>query len=64
MSKRNHKELWEQLKVLIIYGYKKRYTQKELYNLMKSLELGQLTQDPISQILRKGEEILKKEKEV
>lgn len=49
-SKRNHKELWEQLKVLIIYGKQKRYTKEEVYNLMTQLEIGQLSQDPLGQV--------------
>ena len=50
MNRRNHKELWEQLKVLIIYGKQQRYNKRELYDLMFSLELGQLAQDPIGEL--------------
>jgi len=44
VSKRNHRELWKQLKVLIIYGKQNRYSKEELYDLMVNLELGQLVQ--------------------
>ena len=50
MNRRNHKELWEQLKVLIIYGKQQRYNKRELYDLMFWLELGQLAQDPIGEL--------------
>lgn len=52
MNKRNHKELWEQLKVLIRYGKQKRYSREELYKLMSELEVGQLVQDPLTQMSR------------
>jgi len=56
MNKRNHKELWEQLKVLIIYSSKRRYSQGELYEIMSRLELGQLAQDPFIEILKASKE--------
>jgi len=49
-SKRNHRELWEQLKAVILYGKQKRFPRKELYDLMLELEIGQLAQDPIRQM--------------
>jgi len=51
MEKRNHKELWEQLKVLITYGKQQRYGKKEIIDLMGLLEIGQLAQDPLAEIL-------------
>jgi len=50
MSNRNHKELWEQLKVLVLYG-KVSYTQKELCEIMSGMEIMQLTQDPLKGLL-------------
>lgn len=44
-NRRNHQELWKQLKTLVLYGSKKRYESKELYKLMVDLERGQLAQD-------------------
>jgi len=52
VSKRNHRELWKQLKVLIIYGKQNRYSKEELYDLMVNLELGQLVQDPLKELNR------------
>lgn len=51
MSKRDHKELWEQLRVVIIFSKQAQYTKKELYELMCNLELSQLAQDPFALIL-------------
>lgn len=50
MSRRNHKILWEQLKVLVLYSPKQRYSRKDLYHLMSELEAGQLCQDPINEL--------------
>lgn len=52
MNRRNYKELWEQLKVLVVCGSKKRYNQGELYKVMSDLELLQLCQDPLREILQ------------
>ena len=60
MSKRNYKELWQQLKVIVLYGKSKRYGKVELLDIMGLLELGQLAQDPMSEILKVAE--VKKEK--
>jgi len=49
-SKRNHRELWEQLKAVILYGKQNRFSRKELFDLMLELEVGQLAQDPLGQI--------------
>jgi len=49
-SKRNHKELWEQLKCVIVYGKQKRFSRKDIYDLMSMLELGQLAQDPLGEL--------------
>jgi len=49
-SKRNHRELWEQLKAVILYGKQNRFSRKELHDLMLELEIGQLTQDPSGQM--------------
>ncbi len=63
MSKRNHRELWEQLKVLILHSKQKRYTRKELYELMTGLELSQLAQDPLATLLETmGDETKQAEK--
>lgn len=56
MSKRNHKELWEQLKVIVLHSKQRRWTKKELYELMSSLELCQLAQDPLAKTLKTMEE--------
>lgn len=56
MARRNHKELWEQLKVLILHGKQKRYTRRELYELMTNLEVSQLAQDPFAALLGAMEE--------
>ena len=55
MSKRNYKELWQQLKVIVLYGKSKRYGKVELLDIMGLLELGQLAQDPMSEILKVAE---------
>lgn len=60
MSRRNYKELWEQLKVLVLYGGKRRYSQVELYKIITNMEVGQLCQDPISEILKVSGEVDKK----
>jgi len=52
MSRRSHRELWEQLKVLILCGSKRRYSQKELYEVMVDMELMQLSQDPMNELLK------------
>lgn len=57
MSKRSYKELWEQLKVLILCGSKKRYTQRELYQVMSDLELLQISQDPLGDLLKPRKEL-------
>lgn len=57
MSKRNYKELWEQLKAIILCGGKKRYTREELYRAMSDLELMQLCQDPLVEILKVSEKV-------
>lgn len=49
-SKRNHKELWEQLKCVVVYGKQKRFTRKDVYDLMTCLEMGQLAQDPLGEL--------------
>lgn len=51
-SKRNHRELWEQLKAVITYGKQNRFSRKELYDLMLELEIGQLAQDPLGELER------------
>ncbi len=46
MSKRNYKELWEQLKFQIKYEpFRKRYGKEDLLNIMKILEDFQLSDD-------------------
>ena len=62
MSKRSHKELWEQLKVLLLHSKQKRYTKKELYKLMTDLEAGQLAQDPFASLLEAAGESLESKK--
>lgn len=52
MSRRSHRELWEQLKVILLFSRKKRYTSAELYNIMSDMELAQLAQDPLSILLK------------
>jgi hypothetical protein len=60
VSRRNHKELWEQLRVLILYSKQRRYSKKELYDLMFMLEVGQLAQDPLGEIAKITKEVTKK----
>ncbi len=55
MNKRNYRELWEQLKAIILFGKQQRWERKELYELMSNLELNQLAQDPLAEILKVGE---------
>lgn len=57
MSKRNYKTLWEQLKILVLHGGKKRYTKRELYELMTNLEVSQLAPDPFAALLETMEEV-------
>jgi len=57
MSKRNHKELWEQLKVIVLHSPKRRYTRRELYELITNLELSQLAQDPLATMLEAMERV-------
>lgn len=47
MSKRNYKELWEQLKVVVLCGGKKRWSSKDIQGTMTSLEIFQLNQGPL-----------------
>lgn len=51
MSKRNYRELWQQLKTVILLGGKRRYTRKELYEMLTHMELAQLSQDPFKDML-------------
>lgn len=62
MSKRNHRELWEQLKILLLHSKQRRYTRKELYELMTNLEVSQLAQDPFKSMLESMKETTEEEK--
>ena len=55
MSRRNYKELWEQLKVVVMYGGRQRYSTEELCKIIGNLEIGQLCQDPMRRILEVSE---------
>lgn len=46
MSKRNYKELWEQLKVVVSCGSRKRWGKNELLETMTNLEVYQRVRDP------------------
>ena len=52
MSRRSYRELWEQLKVVILFSNRKRYSRKELHDIMVSMEIAQLAQDPTDSILK------------
>lgn len=45
MSRNIHKEMWSKLKTVIIFGGKKRYTRKEMVDLMSNIELSSLAGD-------------------
>jgi len=60
MSKRNYKELWEQLKVIAICGGKIRWSNGAIFKTMTDLELFQLTQDPLRDVLKVTREVAKK----
>jgi len=45
MSKRNYKELWEQLKVVVMCGSRKRWSKRDIYDTMTSLEVYQSTKE-------------------
>ena len=49
-NRRNYRELWEQLKAVVLYGKQQRFKREELYDLMLMLEIGQLAQDPLGEI--------------
>lgn len=51
MSKRNYRELWQQLKTVVLFGGKSRYTRRELHEMMSFMELAQLAQDPFKEML-------------
>ena len=55
MKRRNYRELWEQLKVILLYGGRQRYTTGELCRILESLEVGQLCQDPMARIMEVSE---------
>lgn len=59
MSKRNYKELWEQLKVIILCSGRRRWSQKDIFQTMTNLELMQLAQDPLGEILKVSKEVTK-----
>lgn len=46
MNKRNYKELWEQLKVVVSCGSRKRWGKNELLETMANLEVYQSMESP------------------
>ena len=46
MRKRNYKELWEQLKVVVSCGSRKRWGKNEVLETMTSLEVYQIMRSP------------------
>jgi len=46
MNKRNYKELWGQLKVVVMCGSRKRWSRRDIYDAMISLETYQATKEP------------------
>lgn len=46
MNKRNYKELWENLKVVVRCGGRKRWSKNELLETMTNLEVYQRTKRP------------------
>jgi hypothetical protein len=52
VRKRNYRELWEQLKTILMYGGKTRYTRGELLKILTDMEFLQLSQDAISEVLK------------
>ncbi len=50
-SRRNYKELWEQLKIAILFSGNRRFSSKDLYDLLTLMEVSQLSQDPVEEIL-------------
>ena len=61
MSRRNYKELWEQLKVVICCNSRLRYSRKEVFELIENLEILQLGQDPLKVMLEELSKSKKKE---
>ena len=50
MRERDHRELWEQLKVLVLYSKQTSFTRKELYKTISDMELGQLFQNSVVEL--------------
>ena len=51
MSKRNYKELWQQLKVIVQCSGRKRWQNKGILDTMFLLEANQLGQDPMYEMI-------------
>jgi len=60
MSKRNYKELWNQLKVVVLCSGKVRWHNKAIYDTMYLLELHQLNQDPVLKVMMQVDKVVKK----
>lgn len=48
-QRRNYRELWEQLKAVILYGKQSRFKREELLSLMLEMETKQLVQTAIQE---------------
>jgi len=51
MSKRNYKELWNQLKVILLCSGRQRWVNKGILDTMFLLETNQLDQDPMYEMI-------------
>ena len=46
VNRRNYRELWEQLKAVVLYGKQQRFKRGELWALMLEMETKQVVQEP------------------
>jgi len=49
-QRRNYRELWEQLKAVILYGKQQRFRREELYDLMVEIETKQLVRESLEEV--------------